>query len=80
MVNKKKIAKNKQFTKIVTIYTISKWLEITDTAGEIKVGLRKTCKKYRLNLQWPDQLHNLDVSYNPSKDDCTVFLGDRYKI
>lgn len=51
MVNKKKIAKNKQFTKIVTIYTVSKWLEITDTAGEIKVGLRKTCKKYRLNLQ-----------------------------
>lgn len=47
MVNKKKIAKNKQFTKIVRIYIVSKWLEITDTAREIKVGLRKTCKKYR---------------------------------
>lgn len=50
MVNKKKIAKNKQFTKIFRIfsyYIANKWLEITDTGREIKVGLRKTCKKYR---------------------------------
>lgn len=87
MTSKKKIAKKKQFTRCLwterlsSDHLVNKWLEITEVAGEIKVGLRWTYKKNTgLNLQWPDQLHNLDASCSPSKDDCTIFLGNRYQI
>jgi len=59
---------------------VNKWLEITAVAREIKAGLRRICKKHRATSVVTLSVHNLGASHNPSKDDCTIFLGDKCKI